>query len=52
MDSPFIQFQKLHEGCINFEKPFEVIVGADETFSDNIILVLMELASGYIFIEE
>lgn len=47
-----IEFQKLHEGGVNFEKPLEVIVGADETFFDKIILVLMELASGYIFIEE
>ena len=52
IENKIIQFQKLHEGCINFEKPFEVIVGADVTFFDNIILVLMELASGYIFIEE
>jgi len=48
----FIEFQKQHEGAINFEKPLEVIVGADETFFDKIILVLMELASGYIFIED
>jgi len=47
-----IEFQKLHEDGISFEKPLEVIVGADETFFDKIILVLMELASGYIFIEE
>ena len=47
-----IEFQKRHEGSINNEKPLEVIVGADETFFNNIILVLMELASGYIFIEE
>ncbi len=52
IENKLIEFQKGHEGAINPEKPLEVIVGADETFSDEIILVLMELASGYIFIEE
>ena len=52
IEKKIIEFQKQHEGSVNFEKPLEVIVGADETFFDKIILVLMELASGYIFIEE
>ena len=52
IEKELIEFQKRHEGAINPEKPLEVIVGADETFSDEIILVLMELASGFIFIEE
>jgi hypothetical protein len=52
IEKKIIEFQKQHEGSVNFEKPLEVIVGADVTFSDKIILVLMELASGYIFIEE
>jgi len=52
IENKIIDFQKMHEGGVNFEKPLEVIVGADETFFDKIILVLMELASGYIFIEE
>ena len=52
IENKIIEFQKLHEGAVNFEKPLEVIVGADVTFFDKIILVLMELASGYIFIEE
>ena len=52
IEKKIIEFQKLHEGDINFEKPLEVIVSADVTFFDKIILVLMEPASGYIFIEE
>ena len=52
IENKIIEFQKHYEGGINFEKPLEVIVGADETFFDKIILVLMELASGYILIEE
>jgi len=52
IENKLIEFQKLHEVAINPEKPLEVIVGADETFFNKIILVLMELASGYIFIEE
>ncbi len=52
IENKLIEFQKLHEGAINFDEPLEVIVGADETFFDKIILVLMEPASGYIFIEE
>ncbi len=52
IENKLIEFKKLHEGAVNFEKPLEVIVGADETFFDKIILVLMDLASGYIFIEE
>ncbi len=52
IENQLIEFQKRHEGAVNPEKPLEVIVGADETFFDEIILVLMELASGYIFIEE
>jgi hypothetical protein len=52
IEKKIIEFQKQHEGSVNFEKPLEVILGADETFSYKIILVLTELASGYIFIEE
>ncbi len=52
IEKELIEFQKRHEVAINPEKPLEVIVGADETFFDEIILVLMELASGFIFIEE
>jgi len=52
IENKLIEYQKRHEGAVNPEKPLEVIVGADETFSNKIILVLMELASGYIFIEE
>ncbi len=52
IEKELIEFQKRHEAAINPEKPLEVIVGADETFSDEIILVLMEPASGFIFIEE
>ncbi len=52
IENKLIEFQKLHEEGITLEKPLEVIVGADETFFNKIILVLMELGSGYIFIEE
>ncbi len=52
IENKIIEFQKPHEGAVKFENRLEVIVGADETFSDNIIPVLMEPASGYIFIEE
>ncbi len=52
IEKKLVEFQKLNEGAVNSEKPLEVIVGADETFFNEIILVLMELASGYIFIEE
>lgn len=52
IENKLIEFQKEQEEGVVIDKPLEVIVGADETFFNEIILVLMELGSGYIFIEE
>ena len=45
-----IEYQKAQEKQSG--KPIEIPAGVDETFFNNMILVLMDLSSGYIFVEE
>lgn len=46
------EFQKKHEENIQSDKPLKIVGGADETYFRDMILVLMDLASGYLFVEE
>lgn len=47
-----IEFQEIHQTCDISEKPLKIVGGVDETFFKEMILVLMDLSSGYIFFEE
>ena len=47
-----IEFQEIHELSDMSAKPLKVVGGVDETFFDEMVLVLMDLSSGYIFFEE
>jgi hypothetical protein len=52
MEEIIIKYQKVQEKHCQPRKPIKVAVGADETFFNDMILVFMDLASGYIFFEE
>ena len=52
MEEIIIEYQKVQEKHCKSRKPIKVAVGADETFFNDMILVFMDLASGYIFFEE
>lgn len=47
-----IEFQEIHRTCNISDKPLKIVGGVDETFFKEMILVLMDLSSGYIFFEE
>lgn len=47
-----IEFQEVHRACDLSEKPLKIVGGVDETFFKEMILVLMDLSSGYIFFED
>ena len=53
MESAIIDYQQQqHEPIRNISSQVEVCAAADETFFDQVILVMLDLPSGYIFIEE
>ena len=52
MEEIIIEYQKVQGNHCKSKKPIKVAVGADETFFNDMILVFMDLASGYIFLEE
>ncbi len=47
-----IEFQEIHQSSDMSLKPLKIVGGVDETFFEEMILVLMDLSSGYIFFEE
>lgn len=47
-----IEFQESHQSSDMSAKPLKIVGGVDETFFEEMILVLMDLSSGYIFFEE
>jgi len=47
-----IEFQEIHQSSDISEKPLKIVGGVDETFFEEMILVLMDLSSGFIFFEE
>jgi len=47
-----IEFQEIHQSSDMSAKPLKIVGGVDETFFEEMILVLMDLSSGYIFFEE
>ena len=47
-----IEFQESHQLSDMSAKPLKIVGGVDETFFAEMILVLMDLSSGYIFFEE
>jgi len=47
-----IEFQKIHQLSDMSGKPLKIVGGVDETFFEKMILVLMDLSSGFIFFEE
>lgn len=47
-----IEFQEIHQLSEMSAKPLKIVGGVDETFFEKMILVLMDLSSGYIFFEE
>lgn len=52
MEEIIIEFQEVHRTCDLSEKPLKIVGGVDETFFKEMILVLMDLSSGYIFFED
>lgn len=53
MESAIIDYQQQqHEVIGKIASEVEVCVAADETFFDQVILVMLDLPSGYIFVEE
>jgi len=53
MESVIIDYQKQqHELIRDISSNVEVCAAADETFFDQVILVMLDLPSGYIFVEE
>ena len=52
MEEKMLEYKKIQEESHTLRNNNEVVVGGDETFFENIILVLMDLSSGYIFMEE
>lgn len=46
------QYQKEQESRHKINEPLKIVGGIDETYFQSMILVLMDLSSGYIFIEE
>ena len=46
------EYRRQQEQKSQLENPVKVVGGIDETFFDNMILVLMDLPSGFIFAEE
>jgi hypothetical protein len=52
-EEELINYQQVHEGQLDSEKLQEIVASGDETFfNDEPILVLMELSSGYLIVEE
>ncbi len=53
MESKILEYQKsTNETISKISSPVEVCAAADETFFDQVILVMLDLPSGYIFVEE
>ena len=52
MEEKVLEYKKIQEASHTLSSNSEVVVGGDETFFENIILVLMDISSGYIFMEE
>ena len=53
MESAIIDYQQQqHKVIENISSQVEVCAAADETFFDQVILVMLDLPSGYIFVEE
>jgi hypothetical protein len=53
MESAIIEYQQRQNEFISkISSDVEVCLAADETFFDEVILVMLDLPSGYIFVEE
>jgi hypothetical protein len=53
METQVLHYQQLQQSELaNSEVPIEVCASVDETFFDQVILVLLDLPSGFIFVEE
>jgi len=52
MEEKVLEYKKIQEESHTLNSNRDVVVGGDETFFEDIILVLMDLSSGYIFMEE
>lgn len=53
MEEAIIAYQAQQEGELRqSERTVEICAGADETFFDQVVLVMMDLVSGYIVLEE
>ena len=53
MESVIIDYQQQQNQVIEkISSQIEVCAAADETFFDQVILVMLDLPSGYIFVEE
>ncbi len=46
------EFQRKQEERLPSDKSLKIVGGVDETYFEEMILVLMDLASGYLFVEE
>jgi len=46
------QYQEEQQSKHKLNEPLKIVGGVDETYFENMILVLMDLSSGYIFVEE
>ena len=52
LEKLIIEFQEIHQFSDMSGKPLKIVGGVDETFFEKMILVLMDLSSGFIFFEE
>ncbi len=51
MEEKILAYQQQHQLC-HQEQTVEICAAADETFFEQVVLVMLDLASGYIFIEQ
>jgi len=52
LEEKILEYKKIHEATDITANNREIVAGCDETFFESIILVLMDLSSGYILMED
>jgi|SRR5579883_877914 len=52
METQILEYQRLqHAQLANVQSPIEICASVDETFFDQVVLVMLDLASGFILVE-
>ncbi len=53
METQVLHYQPVHQSALaNSDRPIEVCASVDETFFDQVILVMLDVPSGFILVEE